>query len=172
MRRILLIVLVALLPLQWSGAAAAVRCLHGDVHGAHGDRADGVPAAGTEHRPAAHRHHPAPGGEAARGHAGAAGDAPATHGGPTGHVDAGTAGDAPSSDRDAASVDGAPVAGLGECGHGDCGGCCHGTGTPPPLVQSLPSPPAFAVARTRRVDASPASPTLDGPFRPPRAASA
>ncbi len=172
MRRLLLIVLVALLPLQWSGAAAAVRCLHGDVQRAHGDRADAVPADGLEHHHAGHRHHPARGGEGHRGHAGPADDAHATHAGPAGHSDAVAAGDAPSSDPDAMSVDGALPAGHGDCGHGDCGECCHGTGTAPPLARPLPSLPAFAVVPARRADASPASPPLDGLFRPPRTASA
>ena len=172
MRRILLIVLVALLPFQWSGAAAAVRCLHGDVQRAHGDRADGVPADAHEHHHAGHRHHAAPGGEAGRGHAGHADPAHATHAGPADHPDAVAADDAPSQGRDAASVDGVQPAGLGDCGHGDCGGCCHGTGTAPPVAQPLASQPAFGVAPSRRVDASPASPTLDGLFRPPRTASA
>ncbi len=149
MRRILLIVLVALLPLQWSGAVAAGRCLHGDaqrVHDAHAD-AVSVHVHGHDHARSVHRHHP-------------------------GQVGGVVDGDAPSSGGDVASVDASPPASLGDCDHGDCGGCCHGTVTAPPAAQALPSPPAFGAVPSARVDASPVSPALDGPFRPPRTASA
>jgi hypothetical protein len=157
MRRMLLIVLVVLLPLQWSGAAAAVCCLHGQVQRAHGDRSDAMGGHALGHAHAAH------------GHPGAVHAAHAAHDGPPAHGDARAVGDVPG--RDAASVDGA-LPGLGDCDHGDCGQCCHGTGTAPPVARVQPSPPAFGMAPAPGADASPVSPTLDGPFRPPRSGSA
>ena len=173
MRRLLPFLLALLLPLQWSGAAAAIRCLHGagaahaaaghggvaPGHAAH-DRAGGARVA---HGHAAHGH--ASDGHAAHGHA--------THG----HAADGHAAHGHSAHEHAAGVASggegelAPLAGLDDCAHAECGGCCHG-GSLPAWVAPLTVPPAFGRAPAARAETSPGSPALAGPFRPPRTASA
>jgi hypothetical protein len=143
-RRFLLILLVALLPLQWSGAAAAVRCLHGAAEHGH------ATSASTGHDRAGHVH-PAHHGHGSHDHAS---HSLGSHADPYG-ADPATSGDG-------------TLADLGDCGHADCGGCCHGGGTLPAAVQRVLVAPAFGTPPPARVDASPASPALDGPFRPPR----
>jgi hypothetical protein len=147
-RRILLILLVASLPLQWSGAAAAVRCLHGgEGHGHATSAATGHDRAG--HVPAGHHGH---GSHSHGSH---------SHGS---HADP--------HDADPSTSAGGALADLVDCGHADCGGCCHGGVTLPAAAQRVLAARAFGAPPPARVDASPASPTLDGPFRPPRVRSA
>jgi hypothetical protein len=161
MRRLLVIVLLALLPLQWSGAAAAVRCLHGEAGHAHGARGAGHPGH------SGHSGHAGHDADASHGpdRVSAAHEAPTPHVAHHGHVEApGQAG--------LKHAGHAGHAGFGDCGLGDCDGCCQGTGTPPPVALHLPQPPSFGAVPASRIDATPASPTLDGPFRPPRSESA
>ena len=183
MRRLLPFLLALLLPLQWSGAAAAIRCLHGagaahasaghggvaPGHAAH-DRAGGARVA---HGHAAHGH--ASDGHAAHGHAA---HGHATHGhAADGHAADGHAAHGHSAHERAAGVASggegelAPLAGLDDCAHAECGGCCHG-GSLPAWVAPLTVPPAFGRAPAARAETSPGSPALAGPFRPPRTASA
>jgi hypothetical protein len=152
-RRILLILLVALLPLQWSGAAAAVRCLHGAA--GHGHAA----SASTGHDRAGHVH---------AAHHGHGSHDHASHD----HASHGLGSHADPHGADPSTPADGTLADLGDCGHADCGGCCHGGGTLPAAVQRLLVAPAFGAPPPARVDASPASPALDGPFRPPRGRSA
>jgi hypothetical protein len=154
-RRILLILLVALLPLQWSGAAASVRCLHaGAGHGHATSAAAGHDRAG--HVQAAHHGH------GSHGHASHAHD----------HATHDHASHADPHGADPATSAAGSLADLGDCGRADCGGCCHGTGTLPAAMPRVPAAPAFGASPQARVDASPASPSLDGPVRPPRGRSA
>ncbi|MCA3178791.1 MAG: hypothetical protein O9345_14415 [Burkholderiaceae bacterium] len=145
MSRILLILLVALLPLQWSGALAAVRCLHDGPGPGHATSA-GASQDGAARAHAAHHEHASHDHASSHDHG--------SHGGDT-----------------ATSAEGT-LADLVDCGHADCGGCCHGGGTLPAAAHRLLAAPAFGAPPRARVDASPASPALDGPFRPPRVRSA
>ena len=133
MRRVLLMLLVVLLPLnRWAGVAS-LRCMHeaagGEaMHSGHGG----------------HSHHDA------------------AHGGPVTHADP------------AAQSDATP-SGTGEvdCVHADCGGCCHASGSVAMGFARLPAVGAALGGVLATVaDASPDSPALDGPFRPPRTVSA
>ena len=124
MRRVILLLLVALLPLNgW--AAASVRCLHETAGGTH-PAWNGEAGQGDHVSDVHHGEHAA--------HAGAVGD--------------------------------------GDCAHADCG-CCHAAGTAAFGFARLPViGPAFGHAPVAVADASPDSPSLAGPFRPPRAAAA
>lgn len=158
MRRLLPFLLALLLPLQWSGAAAAIRCLHGEgathAFAGHGGAAPGHAAhdhaggARAAHGHAAHDH-------AAHGHASDA------------RLEAGDAGVVASGGDGV----GAPLVDLADCAHAECGGCCHG-GSLPAWVAPLTAPPAFGQAPAARAETSRGSPALAGPFRPPRTASA
>jgi len=60
-----------------------------------------------------------------------------------------------------------------DCAHADCGGCCHASGSVAVGFARLPAVGAAVGGVLASVaDVSPDSPALDGPFRPPRTASA
>jgi hypothetical protein len=156
MRRLLLIVLVALLPLQWS--VAAVHCLRaghlvGDVQrgAAAGDRVahDHATHDHAAHDHAAHDH--AAHGHAAHGHA--------AHG----HA----AHDHSAHDHAAHGHDGSSG-----CPPGGCVACCHAAGSLPAAVHALSAPPGDSRADPERRAPPAPSPALDGPFRPPRSVPA
>jgi hypothetical protein len=145
MRRVLLMLLVLLLPVNGWAGAASLRCLHevagGEaMHSGHAGQV--VHALHADH--ASHSHHDA------------------SHGGLMMHAD-------PDAQSDAT----ANAAGEVDCAHTDCGSCCHASGSVAvgfarlPAVGSAPGGTLATVA-----DVSPDSPALDGPFRPPRTASA
>lgn len=156
MRRVILMLLVVLLPLNGWAAAALPFCAHsaaGGMHASMDARAD--LAVGHGH---GHEHAEAGTSEVREGHPGhdghAAHDAHAMH------------------DGDALTAHG-EVAGDPDCVHADCGACCHATGSAAFGVASVAlTGPDFAYVPVGVVAASPDSPALDGPFRPPRTATA
>ncbi len=145
MRRVMLMLLILLLPLNGWAVVASLGCLHeassGEaMHSGHAGQV--VHALHADH--ASHSHHNA------------------AHGDPVMHADPAAQSEAPAS-----------AAGEVDCAHADCGGCCHASGSVAvgfarlPVVGLAPGGTLATVA-----DVSPDSPALDGPFRPPRTASA
>jgi hypothetical protein len=143
MRRVLLMLLVVLLPFNGWAGVASLRCLH---EAAGGDAMHAVQAghASPSHHGTAHSHHDA------------------AHGGSVAHAD-------PAAQSDAT----ASAAGEVDCAHADCGGCCHASGSVAVGFARLSALGAAVGGVLATVaDVSPDSPALDGPFRPPRTASA
>jgi hypothetical protein len=171
MRKLLLIVLVALLPMQWSVAAVGLGCLHGGaagVHAGHGLRGPTAHEGAGHDRHVAHAHAVLHEREA-HGHEahGQAADELAAHG----HV---AHEQAPATAPSDLADGGADSAGLADdCLHADCDLCCHaGGGTLAPSAARFATVPTIARALAASADRAARAPAPDGPFRPPRARSA
>jgi uncharacterized Fe-S cluster protein YjdI len=145
MRRVILLMLVVLLPLNGWAAAASLGCLHamvGDSAVGGAGLSDGAAHAGhtvhsdhSDHSDHSHHSH---------------------HAGPDDHTAAHAAADEGT-----------------DCAHAECGVCCHAGSTAAFGVPRLPwTGPDFGYAAAAAAVTSPDSPALDGPFRPPRTASA
>jgi hypothetical protein len=157
MRRVLLMLLVVLLPFNGWAGVASLRCLH--------EAAGGAAVRGGHAGHAGHAGH--------SGHAGHGdhGD----HGDHTDHADHDPAHSAALTHADPAAQSDATASATGEvdCAHADCGGCCHASGSVAVGLARLPAVGAvLGGVLATFADASPDSPALDGPFRPPRTASA
>ncbi|MCX7228070.1 MAG: hypothetical protein NTW15_03495 [Burkholderiales bacterium] len=187
MRRVLMMLLVVLLPFNGWAGVASLRCLHEAAGGAavafghagqggHAHRGDAV----AHVTPAVHAEQVAlalhADGADHAGHAGHAGHSDhsyhsdhsdrhrVAHGDRVTHADADAAAEV---DATASAADGV------DCAHADCSGCCHASGSVAVgFARLLAVGAAVGGVHAAVADVSPDSPALDGPFRPPRTASA